>query len=60
MSVDQSKLEEFMAKMVGDLGAAMGAALVLIGDKLGLYQAMAWMGPVTSEELARATGTAER
>ena len=60
MSVDQSKLEEFMAKMVGDLGAAMGAALVLIGDKLGLYQAMARMGPVTSEELARATGTAER
>jgi SAM-dependent methyltransferase len=60
MSVDQSKLEEFMGKMVGDLGAAMGAALVLIGDKLGLYQAMAKMGPVTSEELARATGTAER
>jgi len=60
MSVDQRKLEEFMAKMVGDLGAAMGAALVLIGDKLGLYQAMARMGPVTSEELARATGTAER
>jgi SAM-dependent methyltransferase len=60
MSVDQGKLEEFMGKMVGDLGAAMGAALVLIGDKLGLYQAMARMGPVTSEELARATGTAER
>jgi len=60
MSVDQSKLEEFMGKLVGDLGAAMGAALVLIGDKLGLYQAMARMGPVTSEELARATGTAER
>lgn len=60
MSVDQSKLEEFMGKMVADLGAAMGAALVLVGDKLGLYQAMARMGPVTSEELAHATGTAER
>jgi SAM-dependent methyltransferase len=57
--VDQSKLEDFMGKMVGDMGAAMSAALVVLGDRLGLYKALA-EGPATSAELAARTGTHER
>lgn len=53
-------LDAFMANMLNDVGAAMSGALVLIGDKLGLYKALAAAGPLTSEELAEQTGTAER
>ena len=60
MSIDEKKLNDFLGKVVGDVGAAMSAALVVIGDKLGLYKAMAEAGPVTPADLARATGTAER
>jgi 2-polyprenyl-3-methyl-5-hydroxy-6-metoxy-1,4-benzoquinol methylase len=60
MSIDEKKLNDFMGKVVGDVGAAMSAALVVIGDKLGLYKAMAEAGPVTPGDLARLTGTAER
>ena len=57
--VDQGKLEAFMGQAVNDLGAAMSAALVLIGDRLGLYKELA-VEPATPEDLARRTGTAER
>jgi 2-polyprenyl-3-methyl-5-hydroxy-6-metoxy-1,4-benzoquinol methylase len=60
MSINEAKLNDFMGKMMGDMGAAMSAALILIGDRLGLYKAMANAGPLTSEELARKTDTAER
>ncbi len=60
MPVDEGKLQKFMEKMLGDMGAAMGAALVLVGDKLGLYKAMAGAGPISSTELAKKTGTDER
>ena len=60
MAISEAKLHEFMGKAVGDIGAAMSAALVVIGDKLGLYKAMAGAGPLTPAELARRTGTAER
>jgi 2-polyprenyl-3-methyl-5-hydroxy-6-metoxy-1,4-benzoquinol methylase len=55
-----TRLNEFMGKAVGDMGAAMHAVLVLIGDRLGLYKAMADSKPVTSAELAARTGTHER
>jgi len=58
--IDMGKLNEFMGRAVGDMGAAMHAVLILLGDKLGLYKAMADSGPVTSAELARRTGTTER
>src|SRR5262249_4981388 len=45
---------------VADLGAGLSAALVVLGDRLGLYRAMAGTGPLTPAELARRTGTAER
>src|SRR3977135_2658427 len=57
---DTDKLHQFLGKMVTDMGAAMNAALVLIGDKLGLYRALAEKGPMTSEDLAKATSTHER
>src|SRR3954471_21079555 len=57
---DQEKLDAFMAAFVGDLGAAATTALVLIGDKLGLYRAMADSAPVASSDLAQLTGTRER
>ena len=60
MEIDQAKLERFMGQAVGELGAAMNAALVILGERLGLYKAMAGAGPMTSAELAQKTGTAER
>jgi SAM-dependent methyltransferase len=60
MAIDETKLNEFMGKAVGDIGAALSAALVVIGDKLGLYKALAKAGPSTPLELAAKTGTHER
>ncbi len=59
-SIDGVKLNEFMGKAVCDIGAAMHAVLVLLGDRLGLYKAMADSKPVTPAELAIRTGTGER
>ncbi|MBL6752343.1 MAG: methyltransferase domain-containing protein [Nevskia sp.] len=53
-------MRTFIGKMLDDVGAAMGASLMLIGDKLGLYKALAQGGPVSPAELAAKTGTAER
>ena len=60
MEVDNDRLNSFMGKMIGDVGAAMNASLMLIGDRLGLYKALAEKGPMNSSDLAKATGTAER
>lgn len=58
--VDMNKLNEFIGKAVTDLGATFNAGLVVIGDKLGLYKAMAGAGPLTPAELASRTATDER
>ena len=58
--VNEQKLGEFLGKVVGDVGAAMSAILVVMGDKLGLYRAMADGQPVTPAQLARRTETTER
>ena len=60
MQIDNAKLDAFMGKMVGEMGAAFNAALILIGDRLGLYKAMANAGPLSSAQLAAKTGTDER
>ena len=57
---DEAKLNAFMGKVVADFGATASAVLVAIGDRLGLYKAMAGAGPLTVAELARKTGTHER
>jgi len=60
MAINEAKLNEFVGKAMGDLGGALTAALVVIGDKLGLYRAMAEAGPLAPAELAKRTGTTER
>ncbi len=62
MPVDQAKLEAFMGKAVGDIGATMSAVLVMIGEKLGLYKALQAAGRsgMTATQLASKTHTAER
>ncbi len=58
--INEAKLNEMMGKVVGDLGAMVGSTCVVIGDKLGLYKAMANGLPVGSQELADRTSTNER
>jgi SAM-dependent methyltransferase len=58
--IDESKMMEFVGRAVGDVGAVLGGAMVVIGDKLGLYRAMTGAGSLTPAELAEHTGTAER
>jgi SAM-dependent methyltransferase len=59
MAIDIDTLNAFVGRFVGDLGATVHAGMVVIGEKLGLYKALA-AGPVTSAELAAKTGTDER
>jgi 2-polyprenyl-3-methyl-5-hydroxy-6-metoxy-1,4-benzoquinol methylase len=59
-SIDEAKLNEFMQRAVGDMGAAIHAVLIMLGDRLGLYKAMGDSAPVTAQELAQRTGTHER
>lgn len=59
MALDMQKLDAFLGKFVGDLGATFHAGMVVIGEQLGLYKALA-AGPMTSAELAARTGTDER
>jgi SAM-dependent methyltransferase len=54
MAIDEGKLNAFMGKFVGDLGAVMHAATIVVGDQLGLYKKLA-EGPSTVEALARRT-----
>lgn len=58
-ALDMNKLNAFIGQFVTDLGASVHAGMVVIGEKLGLYKALA-AGPVTSAELAAKTGTDER
>jgi len=60
MAVNMDKLHDFLGKAIVDFGATFHAALVRIGDKLGLYKALAAGGPMTPAELAKKTGTSER
>jgi SAM-dependent methyltransferase len=58
--MDPEKLMAFVGRAVDEVGASLNTALVVMGDKLGLYRAMAGAGPLSSTELAERTGTAER
>jgi SAM-dependent methyltransferase len=60
MEVNQERLNAFMGKVLGDVGAAANAPLIRIGDRLGIYKALAASGAVTPRQLAEATSTAER
>lgn len=58
--VDESKLNEFIGQMLGDLGGAASIAMVRIGDGLGLYKALQAKGPMTCAELAKDASVNER
>jgi 2-polyprenyl-3-methyl-5-hydroxy-6-metoxy-1,4-benzoquinol methylase len=60
VAINQDKLHEFLGKAIVDFGATFNAALIRIGDKLGLYKALVSGGPQSPAELAKRTGTAER
>ena len=60
VDIDVEKLNEFVFRAVDEVGATLGAALVVMGDKLGLYRALAGVGSLTPVELARRTGVSER
>jgi hypothetical protein len=59
-TINEDKLNAFMGRMLDDLGGAVSSALVLVGDRLGLFKSLAEGGPAGSWELARRTGTSER
>jgi SAM-dependent methyltransferase len=60
MAIDREKLNQLLGKFVADFGAAFHAGMVVIGESLGLYKAMAGAGPLTAFEVAERTGTNER
>lgn len=60
VEVDGERLMQFVFRAVDEVGATLNAALVVMGDKLGLYRAMAGTAGVSSVEPAQRTGTAER
>ena len=59
-TLDEFKLNAFVGRMLGDLGALTNAVLVHVGDRLGLYKALVESGPTTPQALAQQTGTSAR
>jgi SAM-dependent methyltransferase len=60
VALDLEKLEAFVFRAVDEVGATLNAALVVMGDKLGLYKAMAGAGPLEPAEIARRADVSER
>jgi len=59
-AINQQKLEDLFGRLFGDISAGYGGVMVSLGDKLGLYKAMAGAGPLSSQELAKRSRCAER
>ena len=60
MAINEEKMNQLLGRFLEDFGAVFHGAMVVIGDKLGLYKALAEAGPLTSQALADRTGTSER
>ena len=60
MTPNQEKLDQLVGRLFADLSAGYGGVMVSLGDKLGLYRAMAGGGPLSSQEVARRSGCGER
>lgn len=58
--VDPARVEAFMGSVIGDLSSALHGALTWLGDRLGIFQAMAGAGPLTEEQVARRAGLSAR
>ncbi|MBK5221923.1 MAG: class I SAM-dependent methyltransferase [Acidimicrobiia bacterium] len=59
-AIDEETLMAFVHRAVADVGTVLGGSMIVLGDRLGLYRAMAGAGPLTAAELATRTGTVER
>ena len=59
-TLDETRIEAFAGQIATEVGAALNAALVTVGDQLGLYRAMADAQPIRADELAARTKTHER
>ncbi len=59
-AIDETKLQEFMVKAAEDMSGSIGAMMIMLGERLGLYKAMADSKHITSDQLATKTNTAER
>ncbi len=59
-SLNPDTLNQLLGQMVNDLGAAVNGALIVLGDGLGIYTALADIGPATSQKLAEKTNLNER
>src|SRR6478672_3680288 len=55
--IDQDKVMGFVMRAIDEVGATLNTALVVMGDKLGYYRALADLGPATADELAERTDT---
>lgn len=60
MNIDRQKLDNLVGRLFADLSAGYGGVMVSLGDKLGLYRAMAGAGPLSSHEVAKRSGCGER
>jgi len=60
MAVNQEKLDALVGRLITEISAGYGGVMVGLGDKLGLYKVMAGAGPLSSQEVARRSGCAER
>jgi hypothetical protein len=60
VSLNPDALNQLLGQMINDLGASVNGALVVLGDKLGIYTALADIGPATSQQLAKKTDLHER
>src|SRR5690554_2030120 len=59
-AIDTAKLDALLARAIGDLSSGYGGVMVSLGNRLGLYKAMAGAGPLSARELASRAGCAER
>jgi hypothetical protein len=59
-TIDQQKVDAFMERIFSELNAGMSCLSLYVGHRLGLFQALAEAGPVTSQEFAQRTKYAER
>ena len=58
-AADQGEVVAFLGRVLGDMAATYTSVLVALGDRLGLFRALA-PAPATADELASLTGTSER
>lgn len=58
--IDESKLEAFVMRAMGDLAAGYGGIMITLGNKLGLYKTLAGAGPLSAAEVAKRSTCAER